>query len=60
LAGIVAQIYNCSFTSAAVPFQWLNAVVTPVPKVLRPANLSDYRPISVTPYSFSFGGKVGG
>jgi len=49
LAGIVAHIYNCSFTSGAAPLQWLNAVVTPVPKVPRPANLSDYRPISVTP-----------
>jgi len=49
LAGIVVHIYNCSFTSGAAPLQWLNAVVTPVPEVPHPANLSDYRPISVTP-----------
>jgi len=31
------------------PKPWKRAVVTPVPKVTSPQNLSDLRPISVTP-----------
>jgi len=48
LADIVAYIINCSISTGNVPSQWLNAVVTPVPKVPRPVSLSEYRPISVT------------
>jgi len=33
LADIVAHIVNCSFSTGKVPSYWLNALVTPVPKV---------------------------
>ena len=33
LADIVAHILNCSFSTGKVPSYWLNALVTPVPKV---------------------------
>ena len=49
LSDIVAHILNCSFKSGKVPSYWLNALVTPVPKVNKPVKISDYRPISVTP-----------
>ena len=49
LAGIVTSILNKSFSTGTVPSQWLTAVVTPVPKKSSPTELSDYRPISVTP-----------
>jgi len=49
LAGIVAHIFNCSFSAGVLPSYWLRAIVTPVPKVNKPTVLSDYRPISVTP-----------
>jgi hypothetical protein len=49
LASIVAFIINFSFRSGKVPFTWLIAIVTPVPKVPNPHSLNDFRPISVTP-----------
>ena len=49
LAGIVTSILNNSFSTGTVPSQCLTAVVTPVPKKSSPTELSDYRPISVSP-----------
>ena len=37
---------------------WLNALVTPVPKVPAPVCLSDFRPISVTPHLSRIAEKV--
>lgn len=48
IADVVAHILNVSFSSGVVPLQWRQAVVTPVPKVIKPSSLLDYRPISVT------------
>jgi len=33
----------------AVPSQWRTAVITPIPKVPKPTQAADYRPISITP-----------
>jgi len=50
IAEIVMYILNLSFDTGMVPKQWLDAIVTSVPKVANPASLTDYRPtISVTP-----------
>jgi len=49
LADIVAHIMNCSIGTGKVPSHWLKALVTPVPKVSKPARFSDYRPICHTP-----------
>jgi len=49
LAGVVAHILNCSFITGKLPSSWLRAIVTPVPKISKPATYSEYRPISVTP-----------
>jgi hypothetical protein len=49
LAGIVSQIISRSFNQGIIPDHWKKAVVTPVPKAAKPVDLSDYRPISVTP-----------
>ena len=48
IAETVADILNLSFASGTVPKQCLSAVLTPVPKVAKPENLSNNRPISVT------------
>ena len=45
----VAHIVNCSVIGGTVPSYWLNALVTPAPKVPKPTDFSDFRPISVTP-----------
>ena len=50
MASIVAHIYNLSFLVGQLPRQWLCAVVTSVPKITEPLQLSDFRPISVTPF----------
>jgi len=49
LANIVTHIFNCSFSTGVIPSSWRTAIVTPVPKVSKPAAFADYRPISVTP-----------
>ena len=49
LAGVTADLLNLSFRSGRVPETWLSAIVTPVPKVLQPQQLSDSRPMSETP-----------
>ena len=38
LADIVTAILNCSISTGKVPSYWLNAVVTPVPKVNKPVS----------------------
>jgi len=58
LADIVTAILNCSISTGKVPSYWLNAVVTPVPKVNKPVKLSDYRPISVTPHISRIAEKI--
>ena len=35
-------------SAGVVPKQWKKAIITPVPKVAKPAKPSDYRPISIT------------
>ena len=45
LADIMAHIVNCSAVSVTVPSYWLNALVTPVPKVPKPTGFL----ISATP-----------
>ena len=40
LADVVAYVLNCSFSTVTVPSCWLNALVTPVPKVPAPVCLS--------------------
>ena len=38
-----------SFNKGKAPQLWKKAIITPVPKVPNPKELSDFRPISVTP-----------
>jgi len=58
LADIVTHILNCSISTGKVPSYWLNAVVTPVPKIHKPVKFSDYRPISVTPHLSRIAEKI--
>jgi len=48
-AAPLTVLLNQSFSVGFVPKQWKVACITPVPKVAKPAQCSDYRPISVTP-----------
>ena len=45
----VTHVINCSISSCVFPSAWKRALVTPIPKVPSPANLSNLRPISVLP-----------
>ena len=49
LAQPVADLFSFSLLSSSLPDTWTKALVTPIPKVLIPVSLTDYRPISVTP-----------
>ena len=49
LCDVIAFIFKHSLLTGSVPVQWRQAVVTPIPKVVKPATLCDFRPISVTP-----------
>jgi len=49
-AAPIAQLFNQSISNIVVPRQWKTAVITPVPKVSKPVQPSDYRPISTTPF----------
>ena len=42
-------LLNQSFSAGVVPQQWKVASITLVPKLAKPAQCCDYRPISVTP-----------
>ena len=42
---LLACIFNCSLSSGILPVQWLSAVITPVPKIVNPVTLADFRPI---------------
>jgi hypothetical protein len=49
LAEVVAHIINNSFSSGVIPSSWRTSIITPIPKVSNPNNLTNFRPISVTP-----------
>jgi len=49
---------SCSFSTAKVPSYWLNALITPVPKVSAPIGFSDFQPTSVTPHLSRIAEKV--
>ena len=48
-AAPLAQLFNQSVVEGAVPSQWRTVVITPIPKVPKPTQAADYRPISITP-----------
>ena len=48
-AAPLARLFNQTITQGIVPQQWKTACITPIPKVPRPTQPSEYRPISVTP-----------
>ena len=58
LADVIAKLLSLSFASGQVYTNWKMALVTPVPKVARPASFGDFRPISVTPIISRIAEKV--
>ena len=48
LAIPLAHIYNLSIMQSVVPSQWKVARIVPIPKIKNPAELSDFRPLSIT------------
>ena len=46
---VISELINRSISAAHVPEQWKTAVITPVAKVKKPEQMTDFRPISVTP-----------
>jgi hypothetical protein len=49
LAPVVTHIFNLSLRIGRPPDNWKKALITPLPKVSKPTNPSDFRPISLTP-----------
>ena len=49
LTPIVTHIFNLTLSCGHPPAAWKHSIVTPIPKVNPPQQLSDLRPISVTP-----------
>jgi len=49
LAKPLSELYNISVNSSEVPNQWKSSIITPVAKINKPVNCSDFRPISITP-----------
>lgn len=47
---IITNIINKSIVTGVVPSQWKKALITPIPKVDKPSNLNDLRPISILPF----------
>lgn len=47
---IITHLVNKSITDGVVPLCWKSALVNPLPKVDRPTNLNELRPISILPY----------
>ena len=45
----LAYLFNLSLRNSFVPYQFKTSCITPVAKVAKPTNCSDYRPISITP-----------
>jgi len=58
LMSLLILLLNCSFSTGKVPSHWLNALVTPVPKVSAPIGFSDFRPVSVTQHLSRIAEKV--
>jgi len=48
VAAPLAALFNQSILAGVAPRQWKDAVIIPVPKVPRPVEESDYRPLSIT------------
>jgi len=48
-AAPIAELFNLSITAGIVPRQWKVAIITPVPKITKPMQPKDFRPISITP-----------
>ena len=46
-AAPVAQLFNQSVVEGTVPRQWRTAIIKPIPKVSKPTQPGDYRPISI-------------
>ena len=46
---IITNIFNSSILDSIFPSCWKVAYVTPLPKVLKPCSVSDFRPISILP-----------
>jgi len=47
-AAPLAILLNESISANVIPQQWKYATITPVPKITKPTQCSDFRPISVT------------
>ena len=49
IASQISYIYNLSYNSSVVPVQWKLSSITQVPKINKPVDFADFRPILVTP-----------
>ena len=48
LSTIITSIFNTSLRTQTTPDSWKRAIIKPLPKISKPSQLKDYRPISLT------------
>ena len=48
LAPIITLVFNASVTQSTIPDIWKTAMIRPIPKVPKPQQLKDFRPIAIT------------
>ena len=49
LAGVFQRLFQWSLDTYTIPSLWKSSTVIPIPKILKPAVLNDYRPVALTP-----------
>ena len=50
LCGVFARLFNLSVSSNVIPALWkMSIIICPMPKTANPVELSDLRPIALTP-----------
>ena len=48
LSTIITSIFNTSLRTQTTPDSWKQAIIKPLPKISKPSQLKDFRPISLT------------
>lgn len=49
IADFLMHIFNFIISSSDFPYQWKHSKIIPIPKVLQPLDVSNFRPISILP-----------
>ena len=53
IAPVFTYIFQETFSSSCIPLIWKQALTAPVPKITKPVNVNDYRPIDLASIAFN-------